>query len=117
MNKKEFVSIICISLTMLLFLISSCSHEAVEGYSGAAITRFSGLESSSNDSNNFLIAVIDTGVSNHSDLLKSIVFFKDFVNGKNEKYDDNGHGTEVSGVIAGYGKSIKGVNPFAKLAV
>src|SRR5690554_6160961 len=41
------------------------------------------------------IAVIDTGVAPHDDLVKPynrIVNFKDFVNGKTTPYDDNGHG-------------------------
>lgn len=52
------------------------------------------------------IAFIDTGISSHADFLigqKRIKFFKDFVLGKEKNYDDNGHGTFVSGVCAGGG--------------
>jgi len=44
------------------------------------------------------VAVIDTGVAPHDDLIKPInriVDFKDFVNNKKTPYDDNGHGTHV----------------------
>ena len=44
------------------------------------------------------IAVIDTGVSPHQDLIRPynrIVGFKDFINKKSAPYDDNGHGTQV----------------------
>lgn len=54
------------------------------------------------------VAVLDTGVVPHADLNGRIVGFKDFVNGKTTPYDDNGHGTHVSGVIAGNGSSSKG---------
>lgn len=52
------------------------------------------------------IAVIDTGVSPHLDLVypkNRIIFFKDFISNKTEPYDDNGHGTFVCGVAVGNG--------------
>ncbi|WP_156288435.1 S8 family peptidase [Oceanobacillus salinisoli] len=52
------------------------------------------------------IAVIDTGVHPHEDLTSPsnrIISFQDFINGKNEPYDDNGHGTHCAGDAAGNG--------------
>ncbi len=52
------------------------------------------------------IAVIDTGIAPHIDFLvpeNKILYFKDFINDLVTPYDDNGHGTFVSGILAGSG--------------
>ncbi len=54
------------------------------------------------------VAVLDTGISDHPDMADKIVGFKDFVNGKDHYYDDNGHGTHICGIIGGNGKSSNG---------
>jgi serine protease AprX len=54
-------------------------------------------------------AFIDSGVYPHPDLVRPrnrIVNFKDFINGIEAPYDDNGHGTACIG--AGFGASIDG---------
>lgn len=68
------------------------------------------------------VAVLDTGIHPHPDLIEPynrIVAFRDFVNQKSHPYDDNGHGTHVAGDIAGNGgKSngrYKGTAPRANL--
>jgi len=48
--------------------------------------------------NGITIAVLDTGVSPVVDLCSPrnrLIAFKDFVNGRKQPYDDNGHGTHV----------------------
>lgn len=65
------------------------------------------------------IAILDTGIARHQDLSGRIVCFKDYINGRNMPYDDNGHGTHISGIIAGNGRKsngkYKGIAPDSKI--
>lgn len=65
------------------------------------------------------IAILDTGIARHQDFDDRIVCFQDFVNRRVSPYDDNGHGTHVSGIIAGSGKKsggkYKGIAPASKI--
>lgn len=52
------------------------------------------------------VAIIDTGIDPVLDIFlpqKRLVHFEDFVNHKTTPYDDNGHGTFVTSVLAGNG--------------
>lgn len=46
------------------------------------------------------VAVMDTGIVGHPDFGHRIVRFLDFTGKKRGMYDDNGHGTHVSGTSA-----------------
>ena len=68
------------------------------------------------------IAIIDTGLAPHYDLIRPknrIIGFKDLINNKESPYDDNGHGTHVAGIIGGNGYSsrgkYKGVAPMSNI--
>lgn len=52
------------------------------------------------------IAILDTGVYPHPDLThpwNRIITFRDYIQGRTEPYDDNGHGTHVAGCAASNG--------------
>lgn len=58
------------------------------------------------------IGIVDSGVYPHPDLKKptnKIANFLDLVNNLNYPYDDNGHGTFISGLICSSGSSSKGM--------
>lgn len=64
------------------------------------------------------IALLDTGVFPHKYLAGKIIFFKDYINHKNEYYDDNGHGTHIAGILCGGTKeNAFGMAPNAELLV
>lgn len=58
------------------------------------------------------VGIVDSGVYPHPDITNSnnkIRKFLDIINGLSYPYDDNGHGTFISGLICGNGISSKGV--------
>ena len=55
------------------------------------------------------VAVLATGIYIHEDLKGKILGFKAFVHGKKLPYDDTGHGTHVSAMIAGSGAASGGL--------
>lgn len=65
------------------------------------------------------VAVLDTGIYKHIDFDNRIIAFKDFINNHPFPYDDSGHGTHVSGIIAGNGYAsngrFKGIAPMSHI--
>lgn len=55
------------------------------------------------------VAVLDTGIMPHPDFDDRIVAFEDMINRRDRIYDDNGHGTHVSGIIGGSGRLSQGI--------
>lgn len=57
---------------------------------------------------NIGVAVLDTGIFPHMDFEGRIVGFVDMINQKNAAYDDNSHGSHVTGIIGGNGAASHG---------
>lgn len=55
------------------------------------------------------VAILDTGVAPHPDLEDHIGGFYDLVSDHKKPFDNNRHGTHVSGIVAGNGKSSDGL--------
>ncbi len=70
---------------------------------------------------NIGIALLDSGVTPHTDISERITAFCDFVHQRKEPYDDNGHGTHVAGILSGNGAAsdgkLCGIAPQANLIV
>ena len=73
------------------------------------------------DGSGVTIAVLDTGLAKHPDLSGVAIGFCDFVGNKKVMYDNNGHGTHVSGILCGNGRAdggkYCGIAPGARLLV
>ncbi len=54
------------------------------------------------------VDILDTGIFPHIDFGRRILAFCDFTEGKSGPYDDNGHGTHVSGILGGDGTASQG---------
>lgn len=67
------------------------------------------------------VAILDTGIVPHPDYVNRIAAFYDVLHGKKTPYDDNGHGSHVSGIIGGdghmSGKLYAGMAPLCHLCM
>lgn len=67
------------------------------------------------------IAVLDTGIGRHPDLVGKLLCFHDFVNQRKLMYDNNGHGSHVCGILCGNGAlsegRYRGIAPSCRLVV
>lgn len=70
--------------------------------------------------NGVVVAVVDSGIAIHGDFFNipkknRLIVAVDMVNGRDEFYDDNGHGTHVAGIIGGGGRIYTGMAPMCGL--
>ncbi|MEK6850982.1 MAG: S8 family serine peptidase [Candidatus Thermoplasmatota archaeon] len=80
------------------------------------MTEVTGLHARELDGTGVTVCIVDTGVDvDHPELRHvDLVGWRDFVNGRTEPYDDEGHGTAMAGIIFSRGR-IPGVAPAAAL--
>lgn len=65
-------------------------------------------------SSNVIVAIIDTGIDyNHEDLPKDIIKGPNFADGNDDPLDDEGHGTEMAGIISAITGNNRGVSGVA----
>lgn len=113
LKEYKFLNLFCVDATFkdvynfaLMPFVKYIAHECkVQSFCNVA-RKIMGVDDINYTGHNVCVAVIDTGISPHLDFTlgkNRIKKFVDLVNGKNTPYDDNGHGTFVSGVLCGSG--------------
>ncbi|UCE74619.1 MAG: S8 family serine peptidase [Methanomassiliicoccales archaeon] len=82
------------------------------------ITQVDDINEDGYDGDGVVIGIVDSGIDiTHPDLDHiNISAWMDYVNGRPEPYDDNGHGTHIAGIIAANGE-IEGIAPKVKMVV
>lgn len=81
-----------------------------------SMTEASSLQGEGLDGSGVRVCIVDTGIDlTHPDLRHvNVVGWRDFVNGRSQAYDDEGHGTAMAGIILARGR-LHGVAPEADL--
>jgi serine protease AprX len=82
------------------------------------VTQIKDMNKLGYDGEGVIIGIVDSGIDpNHPDLDHiNITGWMDNVNGRQDPYDDNGHGTHIAGIIAAKGE-IDGVAPEVKMII
>jgi serine protease AprX len=137
MEKRDYailgaIIVIIVVLLLLLWVMFSGSENGIipfpNGNNGGPhidrtewaydITQINDMNRNGYDGEGVIIGIVDSGIDlTHPDLDHiNITAWKDYVNGRAEPYDDQGHGTHVAGIIAAHGE-IDGVAPEVKMVV
>ena len=80
------------------------------------LTEATTLQDEGLDGTGVRVCIVDTGIDlTHPDLRHvNVVAWRDFVNGRSQPYDDEGHGTAMAGIIFARGR-LRGAAPLAGL--
>lgn len=118
--KKKIVGVVILVLLVLIIVFSSinnkdnCNHN---GYTITELTKYFNYTLNTEDCP-FKIAILDTGVDPEIISAYNIEYFKDFVNGSDDVYDDDGHGTKIANIICGSSNNNSiGINNTLKLII
>ncbi len=85
-------------------------YKSKKGADVRAIKAWNYINENKLEEHEILVAVLDTGINyKNPDLENKIIDGYDFVNNDNDPFDDNGHGTAVSGIIAGESSNSIGI--------
>ncbi len=121
---KKIPLAITILLILMILPISGCINSQIANQWALDETQITKMHKLGITGSGVTIGIIDTGVDvDHTDFnRKSFVFWRDYVENRDHYYDDNGHGTEIAGIL--FSKSpwwsnynIVGVCPDAKAIV
>jgi serine protease AprX len=109
--------VLCTEL-LLKYILKPYFYEVTRSEWAFSYTQVTALNKLGYLGKNVTIGIIDTGISlEHPDLSSiNVIAWYDFINNREEPYDDNGHGTHIAGILAANGK-LKGIAPSAKLII
>lgn len=130
--KYPFLNALCVEITLdnlhllakqsCISYISSQSNINTLSYVAKKIINVEKFYSENIFGKGINVAIIDTGISPHIDFLlpnNRIMHFVDFVNKESHFYDDNGHGTFITGLVASNGlasgKKYSGIAPLCNI--
>ena len=119
MRFRRYMQFLLPVILILAVLASSgCTNEVKRTDWAFEKTQLDAMNNRGYTGKGIIIGIVDTGVdAGHPDLKHlNIIAWKDLINGRAEPYDDDGHGTHVTGIIAANG-TLRGGAPDASFII
>ncbi len=107
-----------VSLFLLPLLFNALNNGPERSDWAFEMTQIENLYDDGYKGEGVVVGLIDTGIDpNHDDLDHiEIVAWRDYINDRNDPYDDQGHGTMVAGILAARG-DLRGAAPKVSMVV